>query len=269
MKQQKFPGFYTAAEVREILNITEGTLYNYARSGLLTRRVPPGRKYALYDGESVDKLATQQKEFASSRSPRKYHRIRFLTGTPEDMPQTAALIQKLFDSYPNVERWKLWIQRNPRIFYLLKSGEQIAGCAFMMPHSQEKINDILAHEATPTILPEEVDVFEPWKPMHLYIRTVGIDPDVAKGERRTLGALMVGNLIKVVLQLGSEGVDIRTIVSRSETMDGIRLLRHMGFTEIPSVTSSRNFIIDVERSGIPIIQDYKKLLQRWQATHEQ
>jgi hypothetical protein len=266
MKQQKYPGFYTAAEARDHLGITEGAFYTYVRSGQLKKEVFPGKRYGLY---SIDKVEELVSEIRGHVVNGKSHKIaRFTRGTPDDMPETAALIEKIFSTYPNVERWKQWVERNPEIFFLMRTDTSIVGCAFMMPLAKEKIEDILAHEVTPPTTSEEIGLFEPNVPLHLYIRTVGIDPSATRKEKRHWGSRIVANLIKYIVTLGSRGVDIRSITSRSETPDGKRLLRHMGFTEITTTTSSRNFIIDVPTSGIPAIEDYKKALQRWQASHE-
>jgi|SRR6266568_3928832 len=50
-------------------------------------------------------------------------------------------------------------------------------------------------------------------------------------------------------------------VSRSSTADGIRLMRGIGFTEIPSITRRKNFLIEVEKSGIKEIMQYKQALR--------
>ena len=103
---------------------------------------------------------------------------------------------------------------------------------------------------------------------HLYLRTVGIEPAVSRLEKRVWGSRIVANLIKIIIELGKRGIDIRTITARSETPDGIRLLKHMGFTEIPSITNHRNFVIDVATSGIPAIKEYKLALARYKAENE-
>lgn len=45
--------------------------------------------------------------------------------------------------------------------------------------------------------------------------------------------------------------------------DGIRLMRHAGFTEIEPLTPERRtFVIDVEESGISFVMQYKGLLSK-------
>ena len=50
--------------------------------------------------------------------------------------------------------------------------------------------------------------------------------------------------------------------------DGIRLMRHAGFTELEQLTPERRtFVIDVEESSIPFILQYKDVLvERFKAS---
>jgi hypothetical protein len=65
--------------------------------------------------------------------------------------------------------------------------------------------------------------------------------------------------MKTIIELAKGGIIIDTFYARSDTPDGIRILTQ-GFTETPSDTYARNFIIRVKESGIPFIQDYKRAL---------
>ncbi len=80
-------------------------------------------------------------------------------------------------------------------------------------------------------------------------------------DRRTYGARLVGGLLKTLIDLGKRGIILKTIAARSSKPDGIRLLRGIGFTELLSNTDRKNFIIDVEKSGIKEIVEYKQALK--------
>ncbi len=58
----------------------------------------------------------------------------------------------------------------------------------------------------------------------------------------------------VILDLAKRGINIRSMNAHSNTPDGVKLMRHLGFTEIvpkAPVPGLRDFIIEVERSDIP------------------
>jgi hypothetical protein len=88
---------------------------------------------------------------------------------------------------------------------------------------------------------------------------IGVRPGLSYFEKRSYGARLIAGVMKTITDLGKSGVIIDTFYARSDTPDGIRILTQ-GFTETPSETHARNFIIKVKESGIPFIQDYKQAL---------
>ncbi len=71
----------------------------------------------------------------------------------------------------------------------------------------------------------------------------------------------------VILDLAKRGINIRSINAHSNTPDGVKLTRHLGFTEIvpkAPVPGLRDFIIEVERSDIPFIMRYKEEFKKRQ-----
>jgi hypothetical protein len=86
---------------------------------------------------------------------------------------------------------------------------------------------------------------------------IAINTNMSRGERRIYGARHINALRQALLDLGKRGISIEKIYARSDTPEGIRLMRHMGLTEVPSTTDKRNFYLDVAESGIPMIMEYK------------
>ena len=71
----------------------------------------------------------------------------------------------------------------------------------------------------------------------------------------------------VILDLAKRGINIRSINAHSNTPDGVKLTRHLGFTKIvpkAPVPGLRDFIIEVERSDIPFIMRYKEEFKKRQ-----
>ena len=71
----------------------------------------------------------------------------------------------------------------------------------------------------------------------------------------------MGGILKTLIDLGRQGIILKTIAARSSKPGGIRLLRGIGFTELLSNTDRKNFMIDVEKSGIKEIVEYKQALR--------
>ena len=264
--RKTFPGYYSPAEAMNKLGISKEMLYTYVRNERLTRHFPPGRKQAVFKKEQIDELAREIQAFIATSGRTS---TTFSKACPEDMDEGAKLINALFHHWPDVERWKGYLRRNPDIGYLLRAGDQIVGCAFIFPLAPERITELFSYEETqaPSIMSEEIQPYRPGVAFHLYIRAVGILPDIPKIDKRVWGGQLLTKLIGTFIAFGTHGIDIKTIQARSRTPDGIRILRHIGFTEVPSTTTSHNFLIDVEHSGLPAVQEYKAAFAEWKAAH--
>src|SRR5947207_8217551 len=143
------------------------------------------------------------------------------------------------------------IEKNPHICFALKSNNQIVGYTGVAPLKSGVLPHVLAQTLPVKISPDDMEIFSPGAQIDLFLTVMAVKPSVSLLEKRMYGARLVSDLINRVKQWGREGVGIRTIAARSNTPDGLRLLRHIGFTEIIRVTPERRtFVIGVEESGI-------------------
>ena len=262
-------GYYTASMTRKKLgNISDGMLRSYIQKGLIERTVPPGRKQGFYKREDVDRLARAIDDLGDKSEKTG---TQFQVATKEDIPECVDLLISVFGGGNTAARRQSWVEKNPEVGYLVRSKGKVVGCAFVLPLTMQKINDIFEDQGSASIAgitADDIQELHPDKPAYLYIVSVGVKPgsDLAK---RTRGQTLIRGLIKVLFSLGKRGIPIDLIAGRSETKDGINLMRHMGFTEVESTTSNRNFIVEVKRSGIPEIVRYKKLLSEWREANDQ
>ena len=188
---------------------------------------------------------------------------------PEDMTLIAPLIEELFGSYPDIERWSSLIAKNPDIAYMLISEGKTVGCGFIMPLTEQKILDIFSKEVTPPTFPDEVQDYHPGLEYYLYARTIGVtQTGISTTQRRFWGGMLVRNLMKSVIDLGSRGIIIKKIYGRSDTPEGLRLMHDMGFTQIRTTTTHKNFVINVEASGLDVIIHYERALNQWRQKHQ-
>src|ERR1700737_1797489 len=120
---------------------------------------------ALYDYQDIMRVRDKRRQKTQKQKARsaaalitkpKPKRATYTKMKPEDMTLIAPLIEELFGSYPNVERWSSLIAKNPDIAYMLTSEEKAVGCGFIMPLTEQKILDIFGKEITPATFPEEV-----------------------------------------------------------------------------------------------------------------
>ena len=252
--------YYTAAAVKEKLGITQGMLYNYVRNGNLKPIVPPGKRHGVYLRSEVDQLARELRAFMATRQK---STSTFVRATPEDVPDCARISDELFNGlHFDVDKQIAWMKKNPDICYVVKDEDKVVGYVLMLPLDPKKIERILREEEFALDLEtEDIGEFIQGKPIHLYMASIAVTGRASLFERRTYGARLVGGLLKVIVDLGKRGIILETIVARSSKPDGIRLLRGIGFTELLSTTDKKNFIIEVGKSGLKEIVEYKQALK--------
>lgn len=254
--------YYTAKEVREKLGITQGELNTFIRNGTLKPETPPGKKQGVYKRVDVDQLVHERQAFLAM--PSKISST-FGRATKEDIRAMVEITRVLFGLRESPEvteaRRLTWMEKNPELFYVVKSEGAVVGYTLMLSLKPEKIENVLnGVEYAQETNAEEIEDFIPGKPIHIYLMAAGVIPGVSHYEKRAYGARLIGGMMNVIIDLGKRGIVIEALAARSDTPDGIRLLKQ-GFTEIPTPTYARNFIINVKESGVPFIQEYKQTLR--------
>ena len=251
--------FYTAAQVKEKLGITQGMLYNYVRNGTLKPVVPPGKRQGVYPRKEVDQLARALQIFIDTQ--RKQPTIFTKVTTREEVFESTKLSDDIFGGHIDVDRQMAWLKKNPDIMYVVKSEGKVVGYVIILPLKPEKIEKLLREEErTVDLEPDEIEVFKPGVPLHLYGGAIGVTIGLSLAEKRTYGARLVSGLVDVLIDMGRKGIVIETFTARSTKPDGISLLRNLGFTQIPSPTEKKDFILDVRKSGAREVMHYKQAL---------
>lgn len=254
-------GYYTLTEAAKILNLSNAMVRRYVEKGKIHYYQIQGREHGFYLKEDVDTLANELNAFMlmQSKTSSTFERV-----TERDLKATVEITRVLFGLRDAPEatlaRRLSWIRKAPDILYVLKSEGTVVGYFIWLPLKPEKIMNILnGTEYSQEINPEEIETFEPGKPLHIYLMGIGVRPGVSHFEKRSYGARLIAGVMKTIIEMGRRGIVIDTFYARSDTPDGIRILTQ-GFTETQSETHARNFIIKVKESGIPFIQEYKRAL---------
>lgn len=257
--------YYTAAQVKNMLGITDGMLYNYVDNGALERIVPPGKKQGVYRRDEVDQLARELHAFIITRDNKKKSTQFMRVTTEQEMIECQEISQELFGvGRDTVKERMLLVAKNPETYHFVKDEklQQIVGYVAMMPLKTGKLENVLSQDVPVRINVEDIETFEEAKSIDLYLHAIGVKPGFNATDKHMYGARLVSGLMELIIELGNKGISIGTVAARSNTPDGIRLMRHAGFTEIaPLSPGRRTFIIDVKNSGIPFVVQYKKVLQ--------
>ena len=200
------------------------------------------------------------------------HKIVFRKAEKADMPAALGLFmashprageQSLTLSEPLLRTRLSWLDKNPDLFYVVESGSEIVGFTAIIPLEPKKIEEILnSNELAMNINPDEIDEFKPGKPLHLYIATMRTKPDIGMLEKRSYGVRLVGGVISVLMDTLEKGINLSSIYAKSEAADGMRILKHAGFSEFPSVTESRNYVLNVDEVSGKTLVRFGRLFRR-------
>ncbi|HVB60313.1 MAG TPA: hypothetical protein VNE61_03885 [Ktedonobacteraceae bacterium] len=259
-----YQDYYTAAQAKQVMSITDGMLYNFIRNGDIEPVKLPGRKHSVYKRDQIDKLARELKEF----TPRKTAKpTKFVRATKEDLVTIMEISDILFGAGRSVtplEKRITWLEKNPDTYHVLKQGNQVVGYVSILPlkANSPKMKPLLGGTTAVDITPDDIVEFEEGVHTDFYVMSIGVKPTESINEKHTYGSSLIRGLRQILIELGRKGVIIETIAARSDTPDGIRVLRHTGFTEIePLLPGKRAFIISVPESGVPLIMEYKQALR--------
>jgi len=166
-------------------------------------------------------------------------------------------LRKLFHS---------WWNKNREIFHVLDVKGHIEGFASLLPLTKEKIDEIIHEQVRMSgIRPDDIQVFEPGKPVDLFVHVLGVrpSPDTKDASKRAFGGQLVEGIIDMFADLGRRGIEIRSVHARSDTHDGVGLSRHLGFNQVPAPSGVTKliFLLDVQTSEL--LSEYRKLLSEY------
>src|SRR5262249_5848761 len=109
----------------------------------------------------------------------------------------------------------------------------------------------------------EVLPFIPDEPVHGLWVGLAVRPGLPSTQARYAGRHLLTGAIEVLENLAREGICIKKLYATARTGDGIRLSRKLGFRETiyPGDPLIR-YELDLEKSGSPLLNEYKKLIKR-------
>ncbi|GCE12125.1 helix-turn-helix domain-containing protein [Tengunoibacter tsumagoiensis] len=274
-RMQAPKGYYTATEVKEILNISDSMVRRYVQKGKITYSTPPERKQGFYLKKDVDNLYNELEAFLNLEE--EIEPTSFTVASSEDIPGCIALNRELFtakvdtDDATLIRKWTNWIQKNPEVVHILKTNNEILGIATVIPFrpGSTKYEKVI-HDDTSILLgdvdinEDDIEKYAARNTVQLYIAEIGIKPSLEKDLRRRYGAKLISSFMDTVVDLGKRGIIIDSMTSVGATRSGIKLLQHFGFSEIVFPRSdTRMFAIDMKQSGAPLIQAYREALENF------
>lgn len=193
--------------------------------------------------------------------------VEYQLATSEDISDLAPIDEAIFgpsglplDEYMAMHR--MWWGKNHEIFHVLRWRGRVVGYVSTVPLPDEKIMRILREEERPRhITSEEIDLFEPGKPLNVYIAVLGIDNGFTKHMKSYLAGKLIHGLTETFREWGQRGVDIRAVYARSRFEEAISLLEQTGFQELKEISPVNQkllFCLNLETSNEPFAVVYKE-----------
>jgi len=254
--------YYAAQKAQEVLGMTYSALRNQVISGNIKAKTPKGRRQLYYRAKDVEELSRDLNVFAIQRRSRPT--IFEILKTREEMEECVKISQELFGTGRGIDERMETSQKNPETYYVLKDDGSIVGYTSLWPIKHENLNKILRQTLPVKIAKADIETFEAGKILDLYMNVIGIRPGFTKKDEHSYGARLISGLIGTIINLGERGIIIENIAARSNSPQGIKLMKGIGFTEIEALTPERRtFIINIQESGIPFVLHYKKALKEY------
>jgi len=270
-------GFTTAGKAAEMLNVSDGMLSKYVADNKLRRYGSSTRKhkwyklseiYALIEARTIIEAPYTAGQWRSNPT------TTFEPATAEDLPTIVDIDRRIFTEEEPVEleQYARWYRKNTESFFVLRDPQRvIKAYVCLLPVQRQSLDRYIKDEIGLDDLTEDViDLWEPGKPLNIYVMAMGVDPVCSMTEKHEYGARMVHGIFSLFLNWAERGVEIESITARSYKPDGIKLMRKMGIPQLRSLTPGKNlFVVKVSESGFPLFVRYSDLLERWKQDQKQ
>ena len=255
-------GLYTASEAIKRLNMPPTTFHNYVKTGRIKKVVPPGRTEGYYEKAYIDKMARASQLFAIQYAE---DPSTFSVASVEDIQGIYDVIASLWGALYTtpVETRLSWYKSNPEIDYVVKKEGVITGYTSIMPLKHDVLEKLMSGQLRGwEIKAEDVLPFTPDVPLECYTG-IAIRAGIYKQEKYGMRLLL--GLIDTLKDMGKKGILIKKLYAVSDTPDGIKLSRDLGFEEYPPAPGStfKQYILDTETAQTPFVKEYRQALEEY------
>jgi hypothetical protein len=141
-----------------------------------------------------------------------------------------------------------------------------------MPLPMPIIDRILAGELrVGDISVSDLQKYQPGTAYNLYVQTVGVHETIQGVARRIAGMYLLAGMHKLFVDLANAGVELRSVYTRSNEIDGIKLAAALDMDEItvPGVDDKLVLKLDFMDKDKQSLHAYRDALERYKSTNIQ
>jgi hypothetical protein len=279
-RRQPPEGYLTSTQAAQMLGCSVGMVYNYERAGQLHKKIPSGRKQGFFVLNEVKALAEGLSSFfdlpIEENRAEKDHLV-FSQAMPDDMEGVYKVAASLFGDTTSAEARKPLVAQCPEGNYIVKNNDKIVAYIHIQPLKHDRMMAFMRGEIRGKhITAHDLDSFTPEKPVECLIKSVGAVKNVGNTEEncrhnqlRYIFKLLRGTALEMA-KLGEKGVNITKIYATSETVTGIAMAFSAKMEQFgkPLGVGRFRFVLDVEKSDLPLLHPYKQAFAEWRKEHE-
>src|SRR2546421_2147808 len=223
--------YYTAAEARKRLGVDEDTFQYWGKNGRITRIHLPGRKQAVYSKKEINNMAHIIEATAIAEKGEGYD---YRKATTYDLEEEFRLARVIFGrpaDTPEIRQGKrAFLEKNPDIDYHLYDRGNFVACLHIIPMKHQAIVDFLEDKVRAWLIhPDNVEQFEPGKPLECLLVDALTTPAVEPIKRGTYASRLLANFGHTLEEWGRQGIEFSKFYGASATPSGIRILKSADF----------------------------------------
>ena len=254
--------YYTAAEARAVLGLSESAFQNWIRDGKINRVMLPTLGQGRYLKREIDRKARliEAALFLDTTGDLDFH-----AATPQEVDAETHLAHLIYGKRvlrpeAQLARRKL-VETNPESTWLLYDRETLAASINIVPVDAEAIKDFCRGVRGWLFVPESVRPWAPGSPLDVIIIDLMTTPAVPPEKRHFYALALLKELANRTLrEWGARGVEIRSLYACGSTPAGRHLLRNRWFMELGEPVPGRVIFTlpDVLSSAFPVLAPYQE-----------
>lgn len=254
--------YYTGREVQRLLGITEPRLRTLVANKTLRKVTPPGYKTGRYLKKEVDAFAEKWEAFLLAKEPPK---ATFMLAKPEDMEDEQELAERSIGPGLSAEARRKLVTANPESDYHVRYNDKLVALLHLTALRHDTMMALVNFKISwDDIRPEDIERYEPGKPIELFITAIASDPDVDEQTRMGYMLHLLRGAGRELKKLGERGIIITKVYGRSNTPTGIAAAIHMGMIENgPRRGKTISFVMDTETNDSYLARMYREGLAKW------
>jgi len=267
--------YYTAAEARQILGLTEHSFQYWVKSGKINKSILPGKKQGAYLKREIDRKAQQIERalfFADTKD------LEFKSATVNDMDAESHLASLIFGrralEADAMETARRLARISPDSTYHLYDRDVLVASINLVPLRHEAILEFIQGKRGWLFGEESILPFTPGHPLECIIIDFMTTPAVPPEQRHEYALRLLFYFLDKMEEWGKHGVEITKIYANGGTEIGKRLLESAGGKAINIARHERHpkvvrtiYEVDIETSTKKFIQPYKAAIAEWKRQH--